>query len=135
MVNGVGKCGRGKRCREEKALCREPKFRRRNGFLLDDTAEVLHRKFSPSYIEQRSYDGPHHVTEEAVGSDGKYLSFAFGFPAGECHSAIIGFNIGMQFAKTGEIGISVELFGRRIHFVKVEISPITAGEGFDNGDL
>lgn len=85
----------------------------------------------PSYIEQRSYDGPHHVTEETVGSDGKYLSFAFGFPAGECHSAIIGFNIGMQFAKTGEIGISVELFGRCIHFVEVEISPITAGEGFD----
>ena len=45
-------------------------------FLLDDTAEVLHRKFSPSYIEQRSYDGPHHVTEETVGSDGKYLSLS-----------------------------------------------------------
>ena len=100
-------------------------------FLLDDMAEVLHRKFSPSYIEQRSYDGPHHVTEEAVGSDGKYLSFAFGFPAGECHSAIIGFNIGMQFPKTGVMGLREELFARRIHFVEVEISPITAGEGFD----
>ena len=100
-------------------------------FLLDDMAEVLHRKFSPSYIEQRSYDGPHHVTEETVGSDGKYMSFAFGFPAGECHSAIIGFNIGMQFAKTGEMGRTVWLNGRRIHFVEVEISPITAGEGFD----
>lgn len=105
-------------------------------FLLDDTAEVLHRKFSPSYIEQRSYDGPHHVTEEAVGSDGKYLSFAFGFPAGECHSAIIGFNIGMQFAKTGEIGISVELSAAVFILSKVEDFPDNRqAKDSINGDL
>ena len=45
--------------------------------------------------------------------------------------SVIGLHIGVQFAETGEVGVSVQLFGRLVHLVEIESPPIAAGEGFE----
>ena len=58
-----------------------------------------------SYIQERAYDGTHHVAQEAVccyREDPQPLPSLF--PICFNNTAVVGFCIGMKFAETGEVG-------------------------------
>ena len=57
-------------------------------------------------LQKRAYNGTNHVSEKPVGLDDEYVLIRGVFyPFGTSNGAIVRFYIGMQFAKTGKIGV------------------------------
>ena len=58
-----------------------------------------------THFKQRTHYGSYHVSQEAVSLDGEYPLSVFLLPFRLHHAAVVGFDVGVQFAETGKIGV------------------------------
>ena len=90
--------------------------------------EIRQCQFSLSDFHHRAYDGAHHVPQKTVGFDGEDQLLPGILPMSIHDDTIVGFNIGVQFGKTGEVPVFKQYLagfvheadvGERVHFPRI----------------
>ena len=84
-------------------------------------AKLANRDAVAPHLNECSYYGAHHVSEETVGADAEVPSVFTLIKMCFVHLAQCGFYIGMTFAESGKVFIMYEFECCLIHKVKVQI--------------
>ena len=92
-----------------------------SGLRLYDLGELLDGAFASSDFEERTYDGTYHITQEAVGGDGKVgFVFVLPGPVGFAYVADRGLDIRMGATESGKVLTAEQQLGSTVHLLEVQ---------------